>query len=77
MDLEMHPRTRKALHFFSVSGVFVALFGVLSLLQLFTIGIVLNINNVNYNGVYPFPILYSLCSIFIILKFFHISSPYK
>lgn len=77
MDLEMNPRTRKILHLVSVSGVFLALFGVLSLLQMFTVGIILNINNVNYNGFYPLPILYSLCSIFIIMRFFHISSPYK
>lgn len=74
MNLEIHPFTRKFLHFFSVSGTFLILFGSLSLLQMYLFYLIFNVNYYE-NPILPF--LFAVVSVITILKFFSISSPYK
>lgn len=75
MDLNFHNWSRKILHFLSVTGMFMILFGFFSLLQMFTVGILFDLNNKLIAGI-PFPVIYCIISIFIIKRYFIISSPY-
>jgi hypothetical protein len=77
MEVNLNQFWKKVLHVVSVCGMFLILFGILSLLQMYTIGIIFHLNNIEFLGLPIFPIIYSVVSIIIINKYFKISSPYK
>lgn len=77
MEIHMSEFMKSVLHWISMSGTFLILFGFLTLIQMFTIGLLFNLNDLTIGD---FPIasfVYMLISILIIKKFFTISSPYK
>ena len=77
MKFEISLNYRKILHFLSISGTFLTLFGLLSLFQMFTFGYIFRLNYIEINGFKPSVILYSLISFFIIKRYINISSRYK
>ena len=77
MEFDMNHKWKRILHYISVCGMFMIIFGALSLLQMYTVGIIFNLNAIFYNGIPIMIIVYSVISILIIIKFFDISSPYK
>lgn len=77
MEMNLNQFWEKVLHVMSVCGMFMIIFGFLSLLQMFTVGLIFNLNKITFLGVPIFPIIYSFISLIIIKKYFKISSPYK
>lgn len=68
---------RNILHQVSISGMFFILFGSLTLIQMFTIGILLDLNEIKI-GDFPISYITYMCiSTIIIKKYFRISSPHK
>lgn len=77
MEMNLHNFWRKILHVISVCGMYMIILGTLSLIQMFTIGLVLDLNKILFLNIPIFPLIYCLVSVFVIQKFFRISSPYK
>ena len=74
---QLHPAVRRVLHFVSVTATYTLLFGVLSLLQKYTIGLIPEFKNLQFMGIPIEPIVIAVSSIFIIVKYFDVSSPYN
>ncbi|PES22291.1 hypothetical protein CN488_14885 [Bacillus anthracis] len=75
--LNTNPMLKKVLHIISMSGTYMVLFGVIYLLQKYTLGMLLSLNNRNFLNV-PLDILIFTPSTIILIKcFFKISSPYS
>lgn len=75
--LIMNPHSKKKLlHYISMAGTFMFLFGIIYLLQKYTIGLFLSLNSQVVMGI-PLDILIFTPSTLIIMKcFFKIQSPY-
>ena len=75
--MRLNYLVKKILHVVSVLGVFLIIFGSLSLLQMYTVGILFELNALVFHGIPINTIIYSIVSLIIIKKFLVISSPYK
>ncbi|GIN67554.1 hypothetical protein J41TS2_29750 [Bacillus sonorensis] len=73
----LNPKIRSMLHYLSLTGSFLMVFGVLYLIQKYSIGILFSLNSL-YIGMFPIHMgIYTATSIIMITKFFTFSSPYK
>ena len=67
----------KALHYLSVAGVYMMLYGFIYIIQNISFGWISPLNKVLFD-IFPLKfIVFTIISIIIISKFFKISSPYK
>ncbi len=75
--LKIDPLLKQLLHYISVCGTFMVLFGIFFLVQKYTIGILLSLHN-KYLFNIPLDILvFTPSTILIIKQYFKISSPYS
>ncbi len=74
---QLNPAIRKILHSISITATYALLFGVLSLLQEYTIGLIPGLNKLQLMGIPVEPVFIVAFSIFIIVKYFEVSSPYE
>lgn len=75
--LSINPFLRKFLHRLSITGTFMFVFGILYLLQRYTIGLLFSFNDLK---IYDFPIhvaVFTITTLIIMKKFIKISSPYE
>ncbi len=75
--LNINPMLKKVLHYVSMCGTYMMLFGIIFLLQKYTIGIIFSLNHRSFLNV-PLDILFFTPSTLLLIKrFFKISSPYS
>lgn len=77
METQMGNFWRTVLHLSSVTGMFLFFFGLLSLMQMYTIGIIFNLNHIKLSGFPIFPVIYGFLSVIIIKKYFKFTSNYS
>ncbi|PAD90599.1 hypothetical protein CHH52_19245 [Shouchella clausii] len=74
---QINPKLRRFLHWLSIFGMYMTIFAILYLLQRHTIGYVLAFNDLIVKGIPVYPIVYSVISVLIIVKYVKVSSPYE
>lgn len=74
---QINPKLRKFLHWVSSLAMYMTIFAILYLLQRYTIGYVLAFNDLIVQGIPVHPIVYSVISVLIIVKYVKVSSPYE
>lgn len=75
---KLSPRTRTVLHYISITGTHMMIFGFFLCLQQYTLGFVPLINKYKIFGELPISfIVFIAVSAFITKRFFKVSSPYK
>lgn len=75
--LNPNPMLKKALHYISMIGTYMVLFGIIFLFQKYTIGLFFSINNRIFFNVPLEILIFTPTTILIIKHFFDISSPYS
>ncbi|PQD94382.1 hypothetical protein CYL18_14295 [Pradoshia eiseniae] len=68
---------RKMLHIISAIGTYLVLFGVIFLIQKYTLGILFSLNNKAYLNIPLDVLIFTPSTILLIKQFFEISSPYS
>lgn len=77
METHLSEFWRNIFHRVSITGTFLILFGSLTLIQMFTIGILFDLNEIKIGNFPISSVTYMCISTIIIIKFFTISSPHK
>jgi len=75
--LNPNPMLKKALHYISMIGTYMVLFGIIFLFQKYTIGLLFGINNRIFFNVPLEVLIFTPTTIWFIKRFFNISSPYS
>ncbi len=74
----MNPKQKKILHYISVTGTFMFIYGVIYMILRYTVGLIPFIKNTLLFGVFPLEIpLFIVSTLLIIRKFIRFSSPYR
>ncbi|WP_026678761.1 hypothetical protein [Fictibacillus gelatini] len=75
--IQINPFLRKLLHWLSVAGTSMIIFGMLYLAQRYTIGLLFSFNDIKIKGFPVHVIVFTITSLLFMKKFIKISSPYK
>jgi len=75
--LNLNPMFKRILHYVSMCGTYMVLFGAILLVQKYTIGILLSLEGKSFLNIPLDILLFTPSTILIIKHFFKISSPYS
>jgi hypothetical protein len=73
----LNPKLRRLLHCLSMAGTYMMLFGIIYSIQQFTVGLTQFFWDLDIKGIPVLSVLFIFTTIYILKKFFKISSPYK
>ena len=73
----VHPCLRKLFHWMSILGSFLVIWSMLTLLQTFLFGFIPGVWEFEVKGISIAPIVFSISSLCVVLKYISFSSPYK